>query len=74
MVISDRAMLFVKLYIGIALFKNTFVRWNFDIYISTMSTTVSRLLPKWMQRIFWQLVPPPIMEVASLTGECNELT
>lgn len=29
----------------------------------------SRLMPKWMQRLYWTLVPQSIMEVASLTAE-----
>lgn len=43
--ISNKAMLFVKLYIA------------------------SRLMPKWMQRIYWSFVPPAIIHVAALTAE-----
>jgi all-trans-retinol 13,14-reductase len=43
--ISDKAVLFIKLYI------------------------IARLMPKWIQRVYWTLVPQSVIEVASLTSE-----
>ena len=43
--ISNKAMLFVKVYIA------------------------SRLLPKWLQRVYWSLVPSSITSVAGVTAQ-----